>query len=71
MIQLPMSAWARRDVDFAGSLYRERCPECGAEPFTWCQGVDGKRKIVPHAARRGALVPEKSDRRGPRLGVNR
>lgn len=71
MIQLQMSSWARRDVDFEGSLYRETCPKCGADPFTWCQGVDGKRKIVPHAARRGLLVPRLTERRGPRLGVNR
>lgn len=71
MMQLQMSSWARRDVDFDGSLYRETCPECGAVPFTWCQNAEGKRKILPHAARRGSLVPARTTRRGPRLEARR
>ncbi len=56
--QLQMAAWVRAKYDFAGSLYREPCPTCGAEPFCYCVDGHGKsRKGYPHTARRGAGAP--------------
>ena len=53
-MQFPMDDYLKGKSDFPGSLYRERCPTCGAEPFCWCQTENGKCMYKPHAARRGA-----------------
>ncbi len=54
--QLRMTWWGRRAYDFAGSLYRETCPQCGAEPFAWCRSESGRR-VMEHPERRGAGAP--------------
>ncbi len=68
--QLPMAAWVRQKYDFAGSLYRETCPTCGALPFCYCLDRNGKnRKGNPHPERRGAGAPELTHRGYHRNGV--
>jgi hypothetical protein len=61
--QLRMTWWGKRGHDFAGSLYRETCPQCGAEPFCWCRTESGRR-IDPHPERRGAAAPPPGRTRG-------
>lgn len=61
--QLRMTWWAKRGYDFAGSLYRESCPRCGAEPFAWCRNEEGKRAL-PHPERRGSGAPPPARARG-------
>lgn len=55
--QLRMTWWGRRAYDFAGSLYREACPRCGAEPFAWCRSENGRRATTEHPERCGAGAP--------------
>jgi len=55
--QLHMTWWTKPEHDFEGSLYREACPTCDADPFCWCRTVDGKRRDDPHPDRRGANAP--------------
>lgn len=56
--QLPMIEWSKVGKMFEGSLYFERCPRCGAEPFCWCRTASGTR-TTPHRERRGRGAPEK------------
>ena len=50
-MQLRMTPAVKTGNDFAGSLYRLPCPECGAEPFCWCRSKNGTCLYKPHLAR--------------------
>lgn len=62
MKQLRMKRWTRARLNFEGSLYREPCPVCGAEPFTWCRTKNGGRTHT-HSERHGRGAPPV--KRGP------
>lgn len=54
-----MSPRLRLKNDFEGSLYRNPCPSCGAQPFEWCVTIGGiPRPGYPHTERQAPIARE-------------
>lgn len=51
MVRRAMSLRIRRREDFHGSLYREPCALCLADPFEWCITTGGHIRDGAHAGR--------------------
>lgn len=61
-----MSPRLRRKNDFDGSLYRNPCPTCGAQPFDWCISLGRIPKPGdPHADRQAKLSAKTFERNQP------